>query len=67
MAAFLIWTIFGFTFICTPVEHLWNPSVGGTCMNPKIVYFTNAPFNILTDFVLFGFPPPIFVEATNAA
>lgn len=46
-------------FMCTPVEHFWNPSVGGTCMNPKIVYFTNAPFNILTDFVLLGFPLPI--------
>ena len=25
-------------------------------MNSKIVYFTNAPFNILTDFVLFFLP-----------
>jgi hypothetical protein len=59
MAAFLIWTIFGFMFMCTPVQHFWKPSVDGTCMNPEIVYFTNAPFNILTDFVLFGLPLPI--------
>lgn len=59
MGAFLQWTIFGFMFMCRPVPFFWNKSISGHCMNPKFVYFTNAPFNIITDFVLFGLPVPI--------
>jgi len=59
MGAFLFWSIFGFMFMCTPVHYFWNRSIEGHCFNPKWVYFTNAPFNILTDFVLFGLPLPL--------
>jgi hypothetical protein len=62
MGAFLFWTIFGFMFMCTPVNYFWNRSIEGHCFNPKWVYFTNAPFNIVTDFVLFGLPLPILKE-----
>jgi hypothetical protein len=59
MGTFLFWTIFGFMFMCTPVNYFWNKSIEGHCFNSKWVYFTNAPFNIVTDFVLFGLPLPI--------
>ncbi len=56
MGAFLFWTIFGFMFLCSPVKFFWNKSIEGHCFDSRWVYFTNAPFNILTDFVLFGLP-----------
>lgn len=59
MGAFLQWTVFGFLFMCKPVAFFWNKSLQGHCMNAQFVYFTNAPFNILTDFVLFGLPLPL--------
>jgi hypothetical protein len=59
MAAFLIWTVFGWMFMCTPVDYFWIKSIKGRCFNPLWVYFTNAPFQIVTDFVLFGLPLPI--------
>lgn len=62
MGAFLFWTVFGFMFMCTPVRYFWNRSIEGHCFNPEWVYFTNAPFNIVTDFVLFGLPLPILRE-----
>lgn len=62
MGAFLFWTIFGFMFMCTPVNYFWNRSIEGHCFNSKWVYFTNAPFNIITDFVLFGLPLPVLLE-----
>ena len=62
MAGFLVWTIFGFMFMCKPVDYFWNKALDGHCMNPQLVYFTNAPFNILTDFVLFFLPLPILTK-----
>lgn len=62
MGTFLFWTIFGFMFMCTPVNYFWDRSIEGHCFNPEWVYFTNAPFNIVTDFVLFGLPMPILWE-----
>lgn len=56
---FLIWAIFGFMFMCTPINFFWDKGIDGSCMDPRLIYFTNAPFNILTDFILFGLPLPI--------
>jgi hypothetical protein len=57
MAAFLVWTVFGFMFMCMPVSYFWDRAIeNGSCIDMRIVSFTNAPWNILTDFVLFTLP-----------
>jgi hypothetical protein len=54
---------FGFMFMCTPISALCDKTItNASCMNGKVVYFTSAAFNILTDFILFGLPLPILSQ-----
>ncbi len=46
--------------MCTPINAIWDKSItDAVCLDGRIVYFTSAGFNILTDFILFGLPLPI--------
>lgn len=31
-------TMFAAMFICTPIQHLWNPEIDGTCLNTSAVW-----------------------------
>lgn len=63
VVAFTLWGCFGFMFMCTPIQAMWDKTIHDpTCMDAKIVYFTNAGFNILTDFIIFGLPLPILSQ-----
>jgi hypothetical protein len=56
----LVWACFGFMFMCTPIA-LWDKPLTGTLFG-RIIYFTSAPFNIITDFAIFFLPLPILAK-----
>ncbi len=53
--------------MCTPVDYFWVKSVQGHCFNPEWVYFSNAPFQIVTDFAIFGLPLPTLPKGADSA
>jgi hypothetical protein len=60
VALFSFWTFFGSIFLCTPVAFFWDKTIkDGKCLNEYAVWFTNAGFNILTDFASILLPMPV--------
>jgi hypothetical protein len=59
VVAFCFWGCLDFMLMCTPIDALWDKSItDAACLDGRVVYFTSAGFNILTDFILFGLPLP---------
>jgi hypothetical protein len=48
--------------MCRLIAYLWDKSLTGTCIDKRILYFTNAAFNVITDFVIFSLPLPILLK-----
>lgn len=46
-------------FNCIPVATFWNPAIQGKCIDKKVGYFTNASYQIFSDFVFLAIPMPI--------
>jgi hypothetical protein len=45
-------------FQCTPVNSMWDFSVGGHCVNVKILTFLAGGLSILEDLVILSLPIP---------
>jgi hypothetical protein len=43
-------------FQCTPVEYVWDLSVGGKCIDSQAFVYSGAAFSILEDFVIIILP-----------
>jgi hypothetical protein len=52
-------------FECNPVEHVYNKSIPGTCINLTAFWYCNAVYSILTDFVILALPMPIIFKLTG--
>lgn len=44
---------------CRPLEFLWNPAVGGTCINFSHFSVFNSSFNFVLDMVILLTPLPL--------
>ena len=58
----LVRVCFGLMFMCTPVAFLWDKTLKGTCLDGRIIYFTSASLNVITDFAIFFLPMPILAK-----
>jgi hypothetical protein len=52
------WSVFGGTFLCTPVAKLWKPQLIGECMDPRSYWLSAAGINIGIDFAVLILPLP---------
>ncbi|EMF11630.1 uncharacterized protein SEPMUDRAFT_149566 [Sphaerulina musiva SO2202] len=53
------WAFFSALFACWPIQHFWNPSIPGACLNRLAVWFSNAAMNIITDIATTILPLPV--------
>ena len=53
------WSIPGSIFLCVPVQHFWDSTSEGGCMNKQAFWYSNAALNIVTDLVVFLIPFPL--------
>lgn len=57
----MVGVFFAILFQCMPIAFNWDPSIrGGRCVDRRVLYTTNAAFNILTDLLVLGLPLIIF-------
>ncbi len=47
---------------CAPVEHAWDPTVHGTCLDGGVFSLAITGVNILTDILVLTLPVAIFVD-----
>jgi hypothetical protein len=60
VAAYGLWTFLGSVFACTPIAFFWDRNIpGGHCLDLLVVWFSNASFNIVTDFIICILPIPV--------
>ncbi|KAF2208670.1 hypothetical protein CERZMDRAFT_48687, partial [Cercospora zeae-maydis SCOH1-5] len=53
------WAFFSALFACWPIQHFWDDSIPGTCLNRLAVWFSNAAMNIVTDIATTVLPLPV--------
>ena len=59
----MVGVFFAIVLQCLPVSFNWDPTVrGGRCVEQRILYTSNAAFNILTDLLVLGLPLYIFSD-----
>ncbi|PVH95286.1 hypothetical protein DM02DRAFT_571441 [Periconia macrospinosa] len=63
---YAIWTLFGSIFVCFPIRAFWTKEQPSKCINQMVMWFTNAGFNILTDFAIIVLPMPV-IRSLNLA
>lgn len=56
------WCIFAGTFLCSPVAKLWEPSLPGHCMDPRVYWLSAAAVNISMDFTVLLLPLPAIAQ-----
>jgi len=56
------WSVFGGTFLCTPVSKLWKPQLAGKCMDPRTYWLSAAGINIGIDFAVLILPLPAITQ-----
>jgi hypothetical protein len=56
------WSVFGGTFLCTPVAKLWKPQLTGKCMDPRSYWLSAAGINIGIDFAVLILPLPAITQ-----
>lgn len=56
------WSVFGGTFLCTPVAKLWKPHLTGECMDPRSYWLSAAGINIGIDFAVLILPLPAITQ-----
>jgi|SRR6266536_1877789 len=52
-------------FECSPIEHTYNKTIPGTCINLTAFWYSNAVYSVLTDFVILALPMPIIFKLTG--
>ncbi|EKJ72764.1 hypothetical protein NXS19_012867 [Fusarium pseudograminearum] len=61
-ALMVAWTIviaFLNILICVPVAKFWNADLPGRCLNPLLIWYIMAGFNLATDVTIFCLPLPV--------
>ncbi|PIA92171.1 hypothetical protein CB0940_09437 [Cercospora beticola] len=53
------WAFFSALFACWPIQHFWDDSIPGACLNRLAVWFSNAAMNIVTDIATTVLPLPV--------
>lgn len=56
------WGIFAGTFMCTPMEALWDPSVSGRCLDGRTYWLSVAGTDIGLDFIILVLPLPAILS-----
>lgn len=46
-------------FQCTPVRRIWDKSIAGACIDITTFWYSNAIYNLLTDFAILATVPPV--------
>lgn len=46
-------------FICTPIEHFWNPESDGNCLDENTIFLADCIVSIISDFSILVLPLPI--------
>lgn len=54
-----LWAIFSGFFMCAPVQHFWDKTIEGTCLNRLGVWYSAAGVNAATDFATAILPLPL--------
>ncbi|KAL2832725.1 hypothetical protein BJY01DRAFT_253747 [Aspergillus pseudoustus] len=54
-----LWTIISAFLNCLPVNHFWDKSVDGRCIQKAFLWFFNAGVNIATDVAIISLPVPV--------
>ena len=54
----MYFTVFFFVtiFQCTPRAKIWDPELPGTCLRYQAYSFATGVFNVVSDFLMLGFP-----------
>ncbi|RGP69403.1 integral membrane [Fusarium longipes] len=61
-ALMVVWTIviaFLNILICVPVAKFWNAELPGTCLDPLLIWYIMAGYNLATDIAIFCLPLPV--------
>ncbi|KAF2830572.1 hypothetical protein CC86DRAFT_434372 [Ophiobolus disseminans] len=56
---YTIGTVASSIFSCVPIKTFWTRDPSAKCLNQSAMWFTNAAWNIITDFALIILPIPI--------
>lgn len=56
------WSVFAGTFLCRPIEKLWDPQRPGECMDPRKYWLSAAGLNIGIDFAVLLLPLPAITQ-----
>ncbi|CAO2650904.1 Nn.00g092010.m01.CDS01 [Neocucurbitaria sp. VM-36] len=60
VVAYGAWAIFSGILICNPIAFSWDKTTpNGHCMNPMVVWYTNAGMNIAQDVIILLMPMPV--------
>lgn len=57
--AWLIGTLLSVTFICSPIEKVWNFTLPGKCLNFKHLWLGNGLPNLIIDVIILVLPLPM--------
>lgn len=58
LATYGTWAVLSAFLNCVPVARFWDPTVPGTCLSSKGLWFSNASMHITTDLAILIIPIP---------
>ncbi|KAL4991621.1 hypothetical protein BDW68DRAFT_198392 [Aspergillus falconensis] len=58
LATYGTWAVLSGFLNCIPVARFWNPTIPGSCLNSKGLWFSNASMHIATDLAILIIPTP---------
>lgn len=58
LATYGTWAVLSAFLNCVPVARFWDPTVAGTCLSSKGLWFSNASMHIATDLAILVIPIP---------
>ncbi|BCS27547.1 uncharacterized protein APUU_60595S [Aspergillus puulaauensis] len=58
LATYGTWAVLSAFLNCVPVTRFWDPTVAGTCLSSKGLWFSNASMHIATDLAILVIPIP---------
>ncbi|RDW93166.1 uncharacterized protein DSM5745_00488 [Aspergillus mulundensis] len=62
LATYGTWAVFSGFLNCIPVARFWDPTVPGSCISSKGLWFSNASMHIATDLAILVIPIPALAK-----
>lgn len=62
VASYALASIIATVLECTPVPHVWDHTIPGTCINLTAFWYANAISNIASDLVILALPWPVILK-----